>query len=151
MSLDEELLAFVTGHVMLVIGTADAERQPAIARGVGIRHAEGEALRILYSRARWPHVAAHVAANGVLALTCVRPADYTAYQLKGPASVGLPDDADHLCNAHYLAHARDTLPVAMADPVHAAIWMDSSDLGVIVQEVREVYVQTPGARAGVRR
>ncbi|MBP2160452.1 MULTISPECIES: pyridoxamine 5'-phosphate oxidase family protein [Asticcacaulis] len=151
MSLDEELLAFATGSVMLVMGTADANRQPAIARAVGVRHGGDEALRIIYSRKRWPSVAPNVAATGLLALTCVKPIDYTAYQLKGPASVGVLDDADRQCNADYVARAGDTLPVSTTDPGHAAIWMDSEDLGVIIQQVREVYIQTPGSRAGVRR
>lgn len=151
MSLDEELLAFVAGNVMLVMGTADPDGQPAIARAVGVRHGDGQALRVIYSRTRWPHVEPHIAATGLLALTCVQPSDYTAYQLKGPAAVGVLDDADRACNASYLARAQDILPPATTDPRHAAIWMDSDDLGVIVQQVREAYVQTPGARAGVRR
>ena len=151
MALDKELIAFVTGNIMATLGTADADRQPAIARAVGVRHGGGDTLRIVYSQKRWPQVAPNVDKTQLLALTCANPVDYTTYQLKGPASVGTLNDADMQCNADYIARSGDILPLAMTDPRHVAIWMNSEDLGVIVQQVSEVYIQTPGSRAGVRR
>ena len=99
MKLDEGLLEFLSGPVLLMASAADSRRRPAIARGMGARGTDEGAVEVAFSSWQWPDVVSNVGASGRLALTACRANDYVTYQLKGAAAL-------REARAEDLAHAR---------------------------------------------
>ena len=149
--MDSQLIEFLSGQVLMIIGTCNQSGMPGIARGVGVRIEDSDkgALRVFFSSSHWPHVAEHVATAAPVAVTFARPADYMTYQMKGKGRIVACDDADREAIAAYLemvdSNLRGALPQA-----HLAIWLDIRDPMTLRIEVAETFVQTPGPRAGVR-
>ncbi|TXC69154.1 hypothetical protein FSZ31_09535 [Sphingorhabdus soli] len=150
--MDEQLIEFIQSGIMMVIGTCDDGGELAIARGVGARVVDAEAglLRVVYSSSHWPRIADHLQGGGVAALTCSRPTDYMTYQFKGVAHVVIPDEDDLSANTAYHKLVATNLPVTGIDPDHVAIWLDSDCPMTVQFKIKEMYVQTPGPRAGVK-
>ncbi len=94
MRIDEALARFVTSPVMIMIGTRNGDKRPAIARGVGARLVDDTPLGIAVSAWQWPDTVANMRGNGRTAVTFARPADYVSYQITGMVSVreALPAD-----------------------------------------------------------
>ena len=146
------MIEFLSGPVLMIIGTCDASGTPGIARGVGVR-VEAEAadtIRVFFSDSHWPHIAAHLGGGGLAAATFSRPADYMTYQMKGRASVIDCDEADYAAISEYSHRVEEALSLPSIDPAKVAIWMDIANPRTLRLEVAEVFVQTPGPRAGVR-
>lgn len=148
MRLSDEIQRFIASSVMIIIGTRDADNRPAIGRAVGARITGQDTLEALVSAWQWPETVANLAANGQTAMTFARPTDYVSYQLKGVADLYAAAAADQaLCRDYCSGMVRlfDGLGVAQ---VLAAPWLSDRELRVVRLSVREVYVQTPGSKAG---
>jgi hypothetical protein len=147
MHLDPALAAFMTSPVMIIIGSRDVSLQPAIGRGLGAR-IENEAIEVVFSAWQWPATQANLRANGNAAITFSRPADYVTYQLKGRAVIRACVQSDLKCCERYSKDVTGVLRSLGLTPQLIAPLLSDRDLVVARMQVAEVYVQTPGPRAG---
>ncbi|MXQ12833.1 pyridoxamine 5'-phosphate oxidase family protein [Microvirga makkahensis] len=145
----EEFAAFMASPVMIVLGTRDGSLVPEIARAVGaVVHREEGRIDLMISEWQWPRTVLNVRANGQLAVTFARPSDYVSYQVKGQATVA-PVSAEHITLA---AGYRKSMCAALGElgleRRIVAPWLINRDLVALRLTVEEIFVQTPGAKAG---
>lgn len=150
--LDAELAAFIESPVMQIVGTADATRRPGIARGVGAwRARDPDTIDLVLSAWQWPETVANIEANGRIAVTFSRPSDYVTYQIKGTATLRPADDGEIERSAGYMVAIVSTLMRNGLLPEIIAPWLTARDAVVATIRISSVYVQTPGAQAGMKR
>jgi hypothetical protein len=147
--IDTELAAFLESPVMIILGTGVAG-VPEIGRGLGASvEAGGEALHVMVSAWQWPETVANARSNGRIAATFARPADYVTYQVKGRVDrVAPPTPALAVCAARYAARIAEVLAALGQPPERTAPWLSGKDLVALRIRPEQVFVQTPGARAG---
>lgn len=149
MLINQELAAFMASPVMIILGTRDASLAPEIARAVGavVRREEG-CVDLMVTEWQWPGTVANVRANGQLAATFARPSDYVSYQVKGHATA-VPATAEHTTLARrYMESMVSTLGGLGLEQRIVAPWLVDRYLVVLRLSVAEIFVQTPGAKAG---
>lgn len=149
MQINQDIAVFMTSPVMIVLGTSDEALQPAIGRAVGalVQRDEG-CIDLMVSEWQWPATVANVRAIGRLAATFARPSDYVSFQAKGRAAV-LPAAAEHLSSAaRYVERITATLEELGLDSRIVTPWLVDLDLVAVRLLVDEIFVQTPGAKAG---
>lgn len=149
MLIPQDLAAFMASPVMIVLGTRDDALVPEIARAVGaVVHREESCVELMVSEWQWPKTVANVRANRQLAVTFARPSDYVSYQVKGHATV-VPTTAEHTALARrYLESMASTLGELGLEQRIVAPWLVERDLVTLSVSVQEIFVQTPGAKAG---
>ncbi|WP_207540875.1 hypothetical protein [Sabulicella rubraurantiaca] len=147
--IDAELAAFLESPVMIIVGTGIGG-VPEIGRGLGASvEAGGGALHLIVSAWQWPQTVSQARANGAIAVTFARPTDYVTYQVKGqvdrvaPLTPALQDRA-----ARYAAEIVEVLAGLGMPPAITAPWRSRRDLVALRIRPRQVFVQTPGPRAG---
>jgi hypothetical protein len=148
--IDAELAAFLESPVMIVIGTG-AEGLAEIGRGLGASvEADGTALHVIVSAWQWPGTVAQARATGRIAVTFARPADYVTYQVKGQVDRVAPlTPALEACAARYAARITEVLLGLGMPPQVTAPWRSERDLVALRIRPAQVFVQTPGPRAGL--
>ena len=149
MLINQELAAFMASPVMIILGTRDASLAPEIARAVGsVVHQEEGCVDLVVSEWQWPKTVANVRANGQLAATFARPSDYVSYQVKGHATV-VSATAEHITLARrYMESMASTLGELGLEQRIVAPWLVDRALVALRLSVAEIFVQTPGAKAG---
>lgn len=147
--IDAELAAFLESPVMIFLGTG-ADGVPEIGRGLGALVEEGgEALHVMVSAWQWPETVANARAHGRITATFARPSDYVSYQVKGRVDlVAPPTPALHACALRYAARIAEALAELGQPPERTAPWRSDRDLFAIRIRPEQVFVQTPGSRAG---
>ncbi len=147
--INAELAAFLESPVMIILGTG-GEGVPEIGRGLGaLVEKGGEALHVMVSAWQWPETVANARANGRIAATFARPADYVTYQVKGRVDlIAPPTPALHACAMHYAARIAEALAELGQPPERTAPWRSDRDLVALRIRPEQVFVQTPGSRAG---
>lgn len=149
MRLAPEIIDFIRGPVLMTLGTRDAANRPMVARGSdGRPAADGSAVDIAVSAYLWPETVANLAETGVLAATFVRPDDYRAFQIKGPATLHAAGPAEAAAASAYVRRTRAVLidlsvPAAMVD-----YWLTDREVVIARLTPERVFEQTPGPRAG---
>lgn len=148
MELEAETLAFLSSPVLLMLSAADADRRPAIGRGIGLEVIAPDDVAIFISRWQWPQVVRNIASSGRLAVTASRANDYLTYQVKGAATIGeaTSDDVDRA--RRYWDAINETLARDHVPPHIVAQWSADRDMMVARLRIAEAYVQTPGPHAG---
>jgi hypothetical protein len=149
MLIDQDLADFMASPVMIILGTRDGSLAPEIARAVGavVRREVGR-IDLMVSEWQWPKTVANVRANGQLAVTFARPSDYVSYQVKGQA-MAVTATAEHVALArHYMDNMASTLGALGLERRSVAPWLVDRDLVTLKLSVQEIFVQTPGAKAG---
>lgn len=151
MQIDRELSKFLASPVMIIIGTCDAHGQAEIARGAGACvDAERGTIDLVFSGWQWPATITNLQANGRIAVTFSRPADYVSYQVKGHATLRTPDQ-NHLVRSDCYLNDMVRLFVELGLPQDLiAPWLTRRDPVVANIALTDVFVQTPGAGAGQR-
>jgi hypothetical protein len=147
--IQQDLAAFMASPVMIILGTRNDALVPEIARAVGaaVRREEG-CIELMVSGWQWPKTVANVRANGQLAVTFARPSDYVSYQVKGHATV-VPTTAEHTTLARrYMESMESTLGDLGLEQRIVAPWLIDRDLVALRLSAQEIFVQTPGAKAG---
>jgi hypothetical protein len=147
--INQDLAAFMASPVMIILGTRDGALVPEIARAVGavVRGEEG-CVDLVVSEWQWSKTVANVRANGQLAATFARPSDYVSYQVKGHATVASAT-AEHVALARrYIESTASTLGELGLERRVVAPWLVERDLVTLRMSVQEIFVQTPGAKAG---
>jgi len=144
-----ELAAFIESPVMIILGTG-AGGVPEIGRGMGASVEEdGAAMQVIVSAWQWPETVAQARASGRLAATFARPADYVTYQVKGRVDRVAPlTPALEACAARYAARITEVLDGLGLPPELTAPWRSGRDLMALHLRPEQVFVQTPGLRAG---
>ncbi|RXZ66343.1 pyridoxamine 5'-phosphate oxidase family protein [Pelagerythrobacter rhizovicinus] len=151
MSIDEELAAFMASPVMIILGSCDGQSKPEIGRAMGaLAHAADNRIDLMVSAWQWPRMVANVRAGARLAATFARPSDYVSYQVKGHATVATATDDHAAAAAHYIERITATLGGLGLDRHLVAPWLVSRDLVVLCLSVEEIFIQTPGTKAGQR-
>jgi hypothetical protein len=147
--IDAELAAFLESPVMIILGTG-VEGVPEIGRGLGASvEADGAALDIIVSAWQWPETVAQARATGLIAATFARPADYVTYQVKGRVDRVAPlTPALEACAARYAACITEVLAGLGLPPELTAPWRSGRNLVALRIRPAQVFVQTPGPRAG---
>ena len=147
--IDAGLADFLESPVMIILGTG-AEGVPEIGRGLGASiDPDGEALHVMVSAWQWPETVANARANGRIAATFARPADYVPYQVKGQVDlVAPPTPALLACAARYAARIAEALARLGQPPDRTAPWRSDRDLVALRIRPEQVFVQTPGPHAG---
>lgn len=148
MRLPNALKEFVVRPVMIIVGTRDRANRPAVGRGVGARIVGEEAIEIILSRWQWPDTVENIQANGQAAFTFANPQDYVSYQLKGPTSLRPAEPSDHRLASRYSSEILARFVALGLQPDFVTPWLAQRDLTVARLAVREIYLQTPGPRAG---
>ena len=148
MQLDGEMLEFLSSPVLFIVCAADADRRPAIARGLGVLGRGPDELDLILSRWQWPDAVRNIASSGRLAVTAARASDYVSYQLKGSATVRDADAEEVECARRYWAAISDTLVRGNVPACIAAQWAPDRDMVAARLRISEAYVQTPGPLAG---
>lgn len=149
MLIPQDLAAFMASPVMIILGTRDDTLVPEIARVIGAAvRREESCVELMVSEWQWPKTAANIRANGQLAVTFARPSDYVSYQVKGHATL-VPTTAEHIILARwYMESMASTLGELGLDRRIVAPWLVDRDLVALRLSVQEIFVQTPGAKAG---
>lgn len=145
------LAEFIGGPVMMVFAARSASGFPALGRAVGAHViADGREIEIYVGARQWPEAVGGLSVGGRVALTFARPADYRAYQLKGPVqAIGPASAADRARSAAYADLIFETLKqYGVTDGLEQ--WMRPADLLTLRVEPAAVFAQTPGPGAGER-
>ena len=148
--LDQTLAAFLQGPVMMILGTRDARGLPAVARVVGARVSADLALVDLFvPTLQWNSAVEALGPGDPVALTFCQPADYRAYQLKGPVrSLALAGEADLAASQTYAAMMRRVLVELGVQPAQTPFWLTSEALVRITFAPDAAFTPTPGPSAG---
>ncbi|MCF4167047.1 hypothetical protein L2U69_15445 [Zavarzinia compransoris] len=149
---DTAIASFVEGAVMTILASRDGTFQPAIGRGVGTRCSTDRSLfDTMVSRAQWPRLLANLGPGAPLAVTFVKPDDYRTYQVKGIVEALVPADAADRDVTHaYHGRIRPVLAALGVTAGQISFWLTDADLHRLRYRPTDVYVQTPGPRAGTR-
>ncbi len=135
--------------VSVMVGTRDAALRPECTRAWGIRVGkERRTVTIYLTESISARTLRNLRENGQVAITCTRPTDHLACQIKGrlravrPATQG---DREHSANWH-----REFTAEIVAIGVPAELceaWITQPALAVEV-DVTDVFHQTPGPGTG---
>ena len=149
MLIQQDLAAFMASPVMIILGTRDDALVPEIARAIGaVAHRADGCVDLAVSEWQWSKTVANVRANGQLAATFARPSDYVSYQVKGLATAA-PATAEHVALARrYIERMASILGELGLERQIVAPWLVERELVTLRLSVQEIFVQTPGAKAG---
>ncbi len=135
--------------VSVMVGTRDAALMPESTRAWGIRvEPDGASVTLFLTEAVSRKTIENLRENGLIAISCTRPTDHVACQLKGrlrtirPAA---PGDRDCTRTWH-----RGFIEELVAIGVPAQVcegWITEPALAVVIQ-VTDIFHQTPGPGAG---
>jgi hypothetical protein len=150
-ALPPDLFSLLDGPSIMHLATRDAELQPTSTFAFGLQNAgNGREVTVFLPATVAPRMIANLRDNGEMALNLIRPTDHRAVQIKGMwLGERRTDDADRAFVERY----RDALTqelglVGVPRSIwRRVLWWPSLALRM---EVREVYVQTPGPKAGQR-
>jgi hypothetical protein len=137
--------------VSVVVGTRDASLMPECTRAWGLRvERDRTTLTVFLAETISQKTLENLRENGVMAVSCTRPTDHLACQLKGRVrrirAITL-DDQEVSRRGH-----RDFLEELTAIGVPSELsqaWIAEPTLAVEM-EVTDVFEQTPGPGAGVK-
>lgn len=149
--IEQDLARFIESPVMQIIGTAAEALKPEIGRGAGA-WASGDRRRIhlVLSAWQWPATVANLKANGRVAVTFSRPADYVSYQVKGEARLRAAGPEEVQLSGRYLVEMVSTLMRLGIAAEMIAPWLSNRDPVLASIDVTDIFLQTPGAKAGTR-
>lgn len=150
MRLDDDLLAFLRRPLMCIIAAVDGAGRPSAGRGIGFHVLEDrEGIDVIFSGWQWPRIEPSVRNTGKLAATFVSPSDYMTFQIKGPATMRETEAGDFERADHFIRCATDELADLGVPANVIAPWLTTRETKVVRLGASEIYVQTPGADAGM--
>ena len=135
--------------VSVVVGTRDADLMPECTRAWGI-HIEKDrrTVTIFLTEAISRQTLRNLRENGQIAISCTRPTDHVACQLKGRLRAIRPaDQRDRERSRHW---HREFVEEIVAIGVQAEVgeaWITEPTLAVEI-DVTDVFQQTPGPGTG---
>jgi len=149
--IEEDLARFIESPVMQIIGTADEVLKPEIGRGAGAwASPDRRMIHVVLSAWQWPGTVANLKANGRVAVTFSRPADYVSYQVKGEATLRAAEAEEIDRSGRYLIGMVSTLMRLGIAAEIISPWLSNRDPVLASIAVSDIFLQTPGAKAGSR-
>jgi len=143
------MVALLQTGVSVVVGTRDAALMPECTRAWGIRVADDRRrVTIFLTETVSRTTLANLRENGHVAVSCTRPTDHVACQLKGRVHAIRPAGAEE--RAHSRAWHRDFMGELLAIGVPPALceaWITEPAVAVEI-DVTDVFLQTPGPGTG---
>ena len=135
--------------VSVVVGTRDAALMPECTRAWGIRIGEDRrTVTIFLTEAISPQTLKNLRENGLVAVSCTRPTDHVACQLKGRVrNIRPTDQRDRKRSRDWHREFVEEI-VAIGVPAETGqAWITEPDLAVEI-DVTDVFQQTPGPGTG---
>ena len=132
-----------------MVGTRDESLMPECTRAWGIRVGrDRRSVTIFLTEVISKTTLQNLRENGLVAISCTRPTDHVACQLKGRVRVIRPaDHRDQQTSKNWHREFVGEL-VAIGVPAHLAeAWITEPALAVDI-DVTDVFHQTPGPGAG---
>ena len=150
--IDPELAAFFESPVVMIFATRTAEGRPAIGRGVGGRVvADGGEVELYVDGRQWAEALDDLSIGDRVALTFCRPADYRAFQIKGPLlAIGPASPTDAERSAAYTQAMTEALRALGVGEVQTEQFLRPGNLVALRLRASVVFAQTPGPGAGER-
>jgi hypothetical protein len=144
-----DVVAFVHGGVVLLVGTASADRVPALTRGFAPRIApDRRSIDVFVGRAQSAVCLANLPAGAAISITVGNPVDYRGIQIKGTATDhrdAAAGDAAWL-ERYRRAFEASLVPVGIPLAQSAHLWC--RDMVRITFVPAAIFRQTPGPGAG---
>ena len=146
----EKFLRVIEGPAAINIGTRDARLRPTGGTGVLVRTQGADQLLIHVTSRQAARLLPNLRDNGAIAVSVSLTTSHEAYQLKG--RVTAIEDAPAADEALVRAQTAKFLEggANMGLPRHLIERVHCWPAVLLTVEVTEVYVQTPGPRAGDR-
>lgn len=146
------VLDLIEGGVCLMVATPDPSLRPQIARAWGLEAlgATGP-LRLCVEAKGRPRILDLLVPSAPIAVAFTRPSTYSSVQIKGVVeAVEEPNEEQrHRVADHWRTFATEVELVGLSPHLVGRL-VDSEALLSVTVEVKELYDQTPGRRAGVR-
>ena len=135
--------------VSVIVGTRDSSLMPESTRAWGIRAARDRAsVTIFLTEAISQQTLRNLRENGFVAISCTRPTDHVACQLKGRLRTIRPaEEADREYSAGWHREFGQELVAIGVPPDVCEAWITGPALAVEI-DVTDVFHQTPGPGAG---
>jgi len=147
--LSEEVIEFLASGVDACVATRDRELEPEAVLAMGIRaHAGGRHLTVYLPTLTSQATRRNLEDNGDIAITLERAIDARAVQIKGKAtSIRDSDEADRALQSVFRSAMIEQFALVGIPraTTRRLVWWPSLAVDV---EVREVFQQTPGPKAG---
>jgi hypothetical protein len=147
--LSEEVVEFLASGVDACVATRDRELEPEALLAMGIRaHADARHVTVYLPAATAGVTRQNLADNGDIAITLERASDARAIQIKGKATnVRDSDETERALQAVFRAALIEQFALVGIPraTTRRLVWWPSLAVDV---EVREVFQQTPGPKAG---
>jgi hypothetical protein len=146
-----ELATFVSGGVVIVAATRDADLRPELTRAWGpLVSADGAAVTLCLNAAPGSRMVSNLEGNGAIAVTFVLPTTYRGVQMKGTVLGMREPTAEELTRVeeHVAAFVDQVEQVGV--PANLARRLVQPEFVAVTFAVRELYDQTPGPGAGAR-
>ncbi|SMC96694.1 hypothetical protein [Rhizobium sp. RU36D] len=144
--------SFLEGRVMVLIATRNAAHRPMIGRATGARFdADSGRITLLVSSSQWPDAVAHALPGSPISATFVQPDTYEAYQIKGLISELRPANAiEQARGTRYVEDMLATMGALGVTRLQLSSTLSDRELVRISFTPRDLFVQTPGPKAGSR-
>jgi len=144
-----QLFDLLQTGVSVIVGTRDASFMPESTRAWGIHVAKDCAsVTIFLTEAISKKTLQNLRDNGLVAISCTRPTDHAACQLKGRLRTIRPaGQADHEQSTNWHRDFTQELVAIGVPSGMCEAWMTEPALAVEI-DVTEVFHQTPGPGAG---
>jgi hypothetical protein len=143
-----QLADFLHSGLIMYVATRSRDLNPASVMAAGLRVETPQRLTVFVAEAMGAPVFPNLADNGEMAVTLSNVVDHRSIQIKGrQLSQTAASEADRDFQARYMERLRPEMtligvPLSIAERI---VWWPSR---AIEMEVREMFVQTPGANAG---
>lgn len=150
--LEEDVAAFISGHVMLIAATRDDALRPHIGRGCGASFdPDVGALTLLASSTQWPGFHANAKAGAPIAMTVCQPDTYKCLQIKGQIiDVNKPTSGQQQRAQSYLEGMLPFMATLGVSRLQLSLVLSDADLVAIRFWPADLFIQTPGPGAGER-
>ena len=137
--------------VSVVVGTRDAALMPECTRAWGIRvGADRRSVTIFLTQTISRQTLLNLKENGRIAISCTRPTDHVACQLKGQVRAIRPADArDRKHSTNWHREFTDELIAIGVPATLCEAWITEPAVAVDV-DVTDTFLQTPGPGTGER-
>jgi len=145
----DEIAAFLAQGVSILVGTCDADGNPACMRATGIRLADDRRHATVYlPEATSRHTLTNVRANARVAVYLSYPLDHRSYQLKGPVTAVAPADESARADIERYMEVWSGAVEHIGMPLEVLMTVARWPSVALQFRIDELFLQTPGPGAG---
>ncbi|WP_295904335.1 hypothetical protein [uncultured Bdellovibrio sp.] len=146
-----ELRQLIQTGVGMVMSTRNADMWPDLCEIVGLHlREEGKTMSVFVSQTQADHCLQNIKSNGAIAVSLSRPCTFEAAQIKGKV-VGVRPMTDEEQNQSKAWAERFRKEIQLIGVTNeAAMGLKLQADTTLEVEVENIYLQTPGPRAGTK-